>query len=153
MGVRSACATAASVAVVRIAPEAVIVCVLKTLLTTRPCPFLPALFPNSATILIPQMSMPYSILGMMMLFNKRRLNLLLTPREGVVRQQQVRAYFVPLATALANCSLKWSSLSIIMPKNLCDLTGLVTWPSIVIGTCFTGEVFWELARFSCLWEH
>ena len=154
MGVRSACATAASVAVVCMAPEAVIVCVLRTLSRTLPCPFLPALFPSSATILAPQMSTPYSILGITMLLNRRQLNLFLTPREGLARQRQVRAYFVPLATALASCSLKHSSSSIIIPRNLCDLTGLVMRPSIVIGTRFTGADLRELALgFSLLQEH
>ena len=69
------------------------------------------------------------------------MNLFLMPRDGLARQWQARAYFVPFATVLASCSLKQSSSLTMIPKNLCDLTGLVTWPVMVMGTCFFGTVF------------
>ena len=53
----------------------------------------------------------------------------------------MRAYFVPFATALASCSLKRSSSSMMTPRNLCDLTGLVVHPAMMIGMHFFGTVF------------
>ena len=153
IGVRLACATAASVAVVLMAPDNVIACVHRTLSRIFPWPFLPALFPRSATILAPHMSIPYSILGITTLLNRRQVNLFLMPRDGLAGRQQVRAYFVPLATALASCSLKQSSSSMMIPKNLCDLTGLMVRPAMVMGMHFFGTVFLGFAvLFSLLWE-
>ena len=65
----------------------------------------------------------------------------------------MRAYFVPLATALASCSLKQSSSLMIIPRNLCDLTGLVVQPAMVMGMRFFGTVFLGFTvLFSLLWE-
>ena len=118
MGVRLACATAASVAVVLMAPDDVSACVHKTLSKTFPWPFLPALFPSLATILAPHTSTPYSILGITTLLNKRWVYLFLIPRDGLARRRQARVYFVPFATALASCSLNRSFSSMMMPRNL-----------------------------------
>ena len=136
------------------APNNVIACVHRTLSRIFPWPFLPALFPRSATILAPHMSIPYSILGITtVLLNRRRVNLFLMPRDGLARRRQARAYFVPLATALASCSLKRSSSSMMIPKNLCDLTGLVVRPAMVMGMHFFGMVFLGFAvLFSLLQE-
>ena len=92
MGVRLACATAASVVVVLMAPVVVIVWVHKTLSRTFPRPFLPALLPRVAVIFAPQTLTLYNILGITMLLNRRRVNLFLIPRDGLVRQRQVRVY-------------------------------------------------------------
>ena len=78
------------------APDDVIACVHRTLSRIFPWPFLPALFPRSVTILAPHTSIPYSILGITTLLNRRRVNLFLMPRDGLARRQQARAYFVPL---------------------------------------------------------
>ena len=86
MGVRLACATTASVVVVLMAPDDVIAYVRRTLSKIFPWPFLPALFPRSATILAPHTLTPYSILGITMLLNRRRVNLFLMPRDGLVRR-------------------------------------------------------------------
>ena len=118
MGVRLACATTTSMAVVLMAPDGVSACVHRTLSKTFPWPFLPALFPRSATILAPHTLTPYSILGITTLLNKRRVYLFLIPRDGLARRRQARAYFVPFATALASCSLNQSSSSMMMPRNL-----------------------------------
>ena len=135
------------------APDDVIACVCRTLSRIFPWPFLPALFPRSATILAPHMLIPYSILGITTLLNRRRVNLFLMPRDGLVRRRQARVYFVPLATALASCSLKWSSSLMMIPKNLCDLTGLVVQPVMVMGMGFFGMVFLGFAvLFSLLQE-
>ena len=138
---RLACTTAASVAVVLIVLDDVIVWVLRTLSSTFPCPFLPALLPRSATIFAPQTSTLYSILGMTTLLKSRQENLFLIPRDGLARCWQARVYFVPLVTALASCSLNWSSSSIMTPRNLCDLMGCVVWPVMVVGIHFFGMVF------------
>ena len=85
MGVRLACATAVSVAVILMAPVVVIVWVCKTLSRTFPRPFLPALLSRVAIIFAPQMSTPYNILGITTLLNRRQVNLFLIPRDGLAR--------------------------------------------------------------------
>ena len=69
----------------------------------------------------------------------------LIPRDGLARHQQVSAYFVPLAAVAASCSLNLSCLSILMPRNLCEGTGLISLPAIQMRTLLIGFVFLGLA--------
>ena len=97
--------------------QAVRACVLSTLSRRRPWPLLPALFPAPLPSLLPT-STPYSILGPTALLKSKRVYLCWMPTDGLANRRHARAYFMPLATALANCSLKRTSSSIITPRNL-----------------------------------
>ena len=150
MGRRLAWATALSIVVVLIAPVVVSACILSTLLRSFPCPFHPALFSNLAVISAPQTSTVYSIFGTTTQLYSLCMRHGLIPREGLASQRQARAYFDPLEVTVAICSLKHSCSSMMMPKNLCDATGLTVFPAITIGICLVGIVFHGLSGAFCL---
>ena len=140
IGRRLAWATAASVVVVFMAPVVVSTCILRTLLSGFPCPFCPALLPSLVVISAPQTSTAYNILGTTTQVYSLHMRCGLMPKEGLASWQQARVYFEPLEVATAICSLKHSCSSIMMPRNLCEATGVMVWPAIMIGIHLAGII-------------
>jgi hypothetical protein len=85
-----------------------------------------------------QISAAYSILGMTTPLYNFLIHLPFMPFVILIIRLHVILYFVPFAKAYAACSLKRSSSSMMIPKNLCERDGWMTWLPIVIGGLWAG---------------
>lgn len=158
-GGRLVCARRRSFGVERMAPMIIIAAILCTLASCDVKLLVPL---PSDFLLLPldissahQTSAVYNIFGKITPSYKCLIHFPLIPFVVLVIWLHASAYFVPLAKALAACSLNHNSWSMIMPRNLCELEGSMVCPlSIMDGQC-TGTVFlgFSVLGVHCLERH